>query len=112
MTRCMASVSSGCPAKAGREKGKRGVTQRRREENEKDSVVACRGMGILPMIPTGVECCHLCNAAPPWRGSPEGVSPSAGAGCPPAERGTGCRRYNGASAWSAESAVPTSATRN
>jgi len=27
--------------------------QRCREENEKDSVVACRSMGILPMIPTG-----------------------------------------------------------
>ncbi len=25
----------------------------RREEDEKDSVVTCRGMGILPMIPTG-----------------------------------------------------------
>jgi len=40
----------------GREKGKRRVPPRdagqsRREENEKDSVVACRGMGILPMIP-------------------------------------------------------------
>ncbi len=54
-----------------------------REEKEKDSVLASRGMGILPMIPTGVQCCRLCNAAPPWRdGSPEGVSPSAGAGCP------------------------------
>jgi len=27
--------------------------QSRREENEKDPVVTCRGMGILPMITTG-----------------------------------------------------------
>ena len=41
--------------------------QGRRGENEKDSVVACRSMGILPMIPTRAQCCHLCNA---------GVSPA------------------------------------
>jgi len=42
----------GCPAKAEkgrREKENNAKAQSRREENEKDSVVACRGMGILPM---------------------------------------------------------------
>jgi len=41
------------PPRRGRQEGKSKTTQRRREEHEKDSVVACRGMGILPMIPRG-----------------------------------------------------------
>jgi len=56
-----ASVLGGCPAKAreGEREEKRRVTPRdagqgRREEEEKDSVVACRGIGILPMIPPRV----------------------------------------------------------
>jgi len=52
----MASVSGGYPAKAvERRKQEEGnaKAQSRREEHEKDSVVACRGMGILPMIPMG-----------------------------------------------------------
>jgi len=66
------SVLGGCAAKAGQgereEKGNAKAQGRREEEeNEKDSVVACRGMGILPMIPTRAECCRLCNA---------GVSPA------------------------------------
>jgi len=62
--------------------------QSRREENEKDFVISCRGMGILPMIPTGVQCCHLCNAAPPWRGSPEGVPRGTRGGGRMSSRGT------------------------
>jgi len=114
--RRMASVVGGLPAEAEearREQQINAKAQSRREENEKEPVLACRGMGILPMIPTGVQCCHLCNAAPPWRGgSPEGVSPSAGAGCPPGERGTRCRRYVCLSACSAHSGVPRSAACN
>jgi hypothetical protein len=34
---------------SGREEGKATITQRRREEEEKGLVVACRGMGTLPM---------------------------------------------------------------
>jgi len=52
----MASVSGGYPALAverKREEKGNAKAQSRREKNEKDSVVACRGMGILPMIPTG-----------------------------------------------------------
>jgi len=51
----MASVSGGYPAKAvERRKQEEGnaKAQSRREEHEKDSVVACRGMGILPTVPT------------------------------------------------------------
>jgi len=49
----MASVSGGHPAKAEearREQQINAKAQSHREENEKDSVVACRSMGILPMI--------------------------------------------------------------
>jgi len=35
----------------------------RREEKEKDSVVACRSMGILPMIPTGPACSGMPRGA-------------------------------------------------
>jgi len=52
----MASVSGGYLALAGREKGERegnAKAQSVREEDGKDCVVACRGMGIFPMIPTG-----------------------------------------------------------
>ncbi len=52
---CMASVSGGYPAKAAegkREARGNAKAESRREEGEKDSVAACRGMGILPMIPT------------------------------------------------------------
>jgi len=67
------------PPGRGREEGKRRVTPRdagqsRREENEKDSVVACRGMGILPMIPGSAS-----SGSHPRDGccfGPEGHSPT------------------------------------
>ncbi len=52
----MASISVGYPALAverKREEKGNAKAQSRGQENEKDSVVACRGMGILPIIPTG-----------------------------------------------------------
>jgi len=52
----MASVSGGYPVLAverKREEKGNAKAQSRREENDKDCVVACRGRGILPMIPTG-----------------------------------------------------------
>jgi len=41
------------PPWRGTEKRKERITQRRREKHEKDFLLACRGMGILPMILTG-----------------------------------------------------------
>jgi len=41
------------PPRRGSEEGKRKVTQRRGEENERDRVLGCRDMGMLPMIPKG-----------------------------------------------------------
>ena len=53
---CMASLSGAYSALAmerKREEKGNAKAQSRCEENEQDSVVACRGMGILPMSPTG-----------------------------------------------------------
>ena len=52
----MASVLGGYPAKAAegkREEKGNAKAQSRREKNGKDPALACRGMGISPMIPTG-----------------------------------------------------------
>ncbi len=53
--RCNPSVLGEYHAKAGqgkREKKGNAKSQSRREADEKNFVVACRSMGILPMIPT------------------------------------------------------------
>ncbi len=52
----MASVLGGYPAKAAkrrRENENNAKAQGRREKNERDPVLTCRDMRILPTVPTG-----------------------------------------------------------